>query len=132
MSILFPLTMILTACQPPPPPVPGQIERTGASATGHRSTWAPSPARSKVRRGQVVLATSTKVRVAGHKSRRITFARGDLVVAGKAKRVVRVRLSSANRKLVAKLRRVRVTVTLTPQGGKPLNPGVTVLLPPRR
>ena len=82
-------------------------------------------------RGQVVLATSGKVRVAGRKARRVTFAHGTLFVARKAKRVVRLQLSPANRRLVARLRRVRVTVTLTPQDGKPLRPAASVLLPPR-
>jgi hypothetical protein len=89
----------------------------------------PEPA---VWRGQVAMATTGKVRVAGKAARRITFARGSLVVAGKAKRVLRLRLSRVSRRLVARLRRVRVTITLTPQGGKPLEPGLTVLLPPRR
>jgi hypothetical protein len=89
----------------------------------------PEPA---VWRGQVAMATTGKVRVAGKAARRITFARGSLVVAGKAKRVLRLRLSRISRRLVARLRRVRVTITLTPQGGKPLEPGLTVLLPPRR
>jgi hypothetical protein len=88
---------------------------------------------SSVWRGDVVLATTSKVRTAGRsRLRHLTFGRGSVVLAGGRTRKVGIQLSAANRKRVARLRRVRVSITLAPRGGTPFKAGDTILLPPRR
>jgi hypothetical protein len=87
---------------------------------------------TSVWRGQVTLASTGKVRISGKASRQVTFARGRLVVAGGRKHTVRLQLSRASQVLVARLRRVSVTIAATPEGDEKQTSAATVLLPPRR
>ena len=81
-------------------------------------------------RGRIELRTTGKVRTARGRKQRVMLGRASVSIAPGAARTATIRLSSANRRLLAKLRRVKVTLWATPTGGKPASAGRTLLLPP--
>jgi hypothetical protein len=77
--------------------------------------------------GDLMLSTATKIRASGTKARLIRFARKTVVLKPGAKTTVKLSLKRADRQLVARLRRVRVTLVLDGAGTSPSSQAQTVL-----
>ena len=83
-------------------------------------------------RGKVELRTTGKVRTGARRKRRVTLGRKSVSLDPGAARKVTIRLSRGNRRLVAKLRRVKVTAWIAPDGGSPARDRSTTLLRAKR
>jgi hypothetical protein len=87
--------------------------------------------------GDLKLTTATRVRIGSARARRVTLGDAAFILAPRANRTVRLKLSKSGRKLVAKLRKVPVVVTWRAQerGGSRTGSGrasAKVLAPKRR
>jgi hypothetical protein len=88
------------------------LSRSGVrmSSNGTLSFKLTNPS-AKTAIGDLKLTTAKSIRVGRAKPRKITLGDAAFILAPRANRTLKVKLSKANRKLVAKLRKVPIVVT---------------------
>ena len=88
------------------------LSRSGVRlSSGGTLSFKLSNPSAKTAIGDLKLTTSRRVRVGRGKPKKVTLSDTAFILAPRAKRTLKVKLSKVNRKLVAKLRKVPVVVT---------------------